>query len=254
MADDFEKKRISELDPVSNNPTTHIPLLNNGDLLEVAEPQENGTIYISKNMSIYQIKEYLFASIYPVGSLYMSIQNVDPGSIFGGQWELYAQGRTLIGVDRDKSKGDQYNQKFGFANRTGGAKTVTLNTNNMPQHVHNVESISTLLDMGAVEFGIRHSLAQESGKTDPSVKMDKTYGTVTSPTKDVTKTWSTGTYIKNQPSDSDQKGDSVKIKLPGMTTTVEVGNAGKPSPDPINILPPYVTCYIWLKTGDTIDL
>lgn len=255
MADDLKKKRISELDNVGNDQSTGLPIVADGDLFEVAEPQENGTFYASKNISIEQIKEYIFAVAYPIGSIYMSLDGTNPQYLFGGQWELFAQGQTIFGVAaKDTSQKDAYSDRFGGAGLTGGNYTVTLNTNNMPQHTHQVDSLSTLLDMGAVEFGIRHSLAQESGKTDPSVKIDPSIGTVTSPSTDIPGTWATGTYIKDQPSSSNQNGDKVSIKMPGMKTEVALGNAGKQNPDPIEVLPPYVTCYIWKKIGDTIQL
>lgn len=37
--------------------------------------------------------------IQPVGSLYFSTDNTSPAKLFGGSWEAYASGRTLVGVD-----------------------------------------------------------------------------------------------------------------------------------------------------------
>jgi hypothetical protein len=34
---------------------------------------------------------------YPVGSIYMSVNDVDPSMLFGGTWERIAKGRTLVG-------------------------------------------------------------------------------------------------------------------------------------------------------------
>ena len=36
--------------------------------------------------------------VYPVGSIYMSVNSTSPATLFGGRWEAISQGRTLVGV------------------------------------------------------------------------------------------------------------------------------------------------------------
>lgn len=243
-----ERIKISELDSTQS--------IDNSDLIEVSEPQDNGTSYESKSVSIAQLKEYIFQQAFPVGSIYMTTTGGDfnPSSLFGGTWDRFAEGRTIFGVDTDTSQGEQYINSWGSPGITGGAKTVTLNSDNTPRHNHTVTSIKTLLDMGAVEFGVRHPY-KGSGNPDPSVKMNKKYGSVTKPSNDVQHTWASGTVLKNQPStsqnrpDDDQKGDKVSINMPGITTDINLGESGNAKP--FNIIPPYVTCYIWVKTSNS---
>ena len=67
--------------------------------------------------------------IYPVGSVYISttystIEEVE--STIGGEWEKYAQGRTIIGEGTDESG---YIYQSG---QKGGNKSVTLSSSNIP--------------------------------------------------------------------------------------------------------------------------
>lgn len=61
-----------------------------------------------------------FLSIYPVGSIYMSVNSASPASLFGGTWEQLKD-KFLLGA------GDSY-----AAGATGGAATVNIAANNMP--------------------------------------------------------------------------------------------------------------------------
>jgi hypothetical protein len=38
----------------------------------------------------------LTAALYPVGSLYISTENITPGTAFGGTWEVYSSGRCIV--------------------------------------------------------------------------------------------------------------------------------------------------------------
>lgn len=70
-----------------------------------------------------------FNLIYPVGSIYMSTVNVDPGTIFGGTWERLKD-RFLLGA------GDTYT-----AGDTAGEATHTLTENEIPAHTHGSKSL-----------------------------------------------------------------------------------------------------------------
>lgn len=72
---------------------------------------------------------YILDLVYPIGSIYMSVNNVSPSTLFGGTWESMGEGRTLIGAGTND--GTTYT-----AGSTGGEKTHTLTTNEMPSHTH----------------------------------------------------------------------------------------------------------------------
>jgi len=64
--------------------------------------------------------------IYPVGSIYMSVNNVNPATFLGGTWEQIKD-KLLLGAGSSYSAGS-----------TGGAATTTLATNNLPSHNHTI--------------------------------------------------------------------------------------------------------------------
>lgn len=71
----------------------------------------------------------VFDMIYPIGSIYISTNSTNPSLLFGGAWEPFAQGRTLIGVDTTDTD-------FDIAENIGGEKSHTLSTNEIPEHNH----------------------------------------------------------------------------------------------------------------------
>ena len=66
---------------------------------------------------------------YPVGSIYMSVANTDPGTLFGGTWTSFGAGRVLVGVDPNDTD-------FEDAQLTGGEKRHTLTVNELASHRH----------------------------------------------------------------------------------------------------------------------
>ena len=67
--------------------------------------------------------------VYPVGSIYMSVNNVSPQSFVGGTWSAWGTGRVPVAVDTGQTE-------FNTVEKTGGAKTHTLTVDEMPSHNH----------------------------------------------------------------------------------------------------------------------
>lgn len=68
---------------------------------------------------------------WPVGSIFISVANTNPNILLGyGTWVAFATGRTLVGIDVSQTE-------FDTVEKTGGAKTHTLTTGEMPSHAHN---------------------------------------------------------------------------------------------------------------------
>lgn len=67
---------------------------------------------------------YILDNVYPIGSIYMSVNSTNPKNLFGGTWEQI-QGRFLFGMNSSYPAGS-----------TGGEITHKLTQGEMPKHNH----------------------------------------------------------------------------------------------------------------------
>lgn len=100
----------------------------------------------------------IMKAMYPVGSVYTNADDgTNPASLLGfGTWTAFAAGRVPVGIDPTQTE-------FDAAGKTGGTKTHTLTTNEMPSHRHQVANGRTvksgsgmanmLYNNGVDEFG-----------------------------------------------------------------------------------------------------
>lgn len=85
---------------------------------KVAVIDESGWIY-SRALSAL-----ILEAVYPVGSIYISVNSTSPQTLFGGTWEAI-QGKFLLGQSSAHTAGS-----------TGGEETHTLTMGEMPEHTH----------------------------------------------------------------------------------------------------------------------
>ena len=87
----------------------------------------------------------MMLKIYPVGAIYISASDTNPGTLFGGMWEQI-KGRFLVAVGALEENNNTW---FGTVNagdvncpagEKGGEAWDTLNVNQMPSHTHGVGS------------------------------------------------------------------------------------------------------------------
>lgn len=71
---------------------------------------------------------YILDNVYPVGSIYMSVNSTNPKNLFGGTWEQI-QGKFLFGMNSSYPAGS-----------TGGEITHKLTSAEMPTHAHYMAS------------------------------------------------------------------------------------------------------------------
>ena len=133
-------------------------------------------------------QQVTFDTIYPVGSIYMSVNATNPSELFGGTWVAWGSGRVPVGVDTSDSD-------FSTIEKTGGEKTHELSINEMPSHTHANYAKRTNVTINS------------SGNTIISCHRSNT----------------------------------------GASTGDNIGKTGSNAPH--NNLQPYITCYMWKRTG-----
>lgn len=79
--------------------------------------EETNTKFTSTKEELIELINTTLDSIYPVGSVYISLTSTNPGTYLKGTWEQFAQGRTLIGVGEGS---DGTNTQTFAVNDTGG--------------------------------------------------------------------------------------------------------------------------------------
>lgn len=74
----------------------------------------NTVMYRDWNKLVNSIK----SAMYPVGSVYITYNNVNPGTFLGGTWERFGQGRTLVG----EGTGNDGSTSMSFTSNSSGGK------------------------------------------------------------------------------------------------------------------------------------
>lgn len=164
------------------------------------------------------LKTALIDIIYPIGSIYMSVNSVSPEVFLGGEWEQIKDTFLL-------SSGDS--REVGV---TGGEETHTLTTAEMPSHNH----IFTGSAVNTGENNVGHTHTFSTGWADRDhthsgntgwVSADHTHYTSgnTSTTGNHSHTshyWNWGLSLASGASNLTQQGN------PDLSNTVSTGNAG----------------------------
>lgn len=83
----------------------------------------------SRAITAAGLKAAILAIAYPVGSIFTSVVNTNPGTTIGGTWVAWGTGRVPVGVDASQTE-------FNTVEKTGGAKTHTLTGPELPPHQH----------------------------------------------------------------------------------------------------------------------
>ena len=155
--------------------------------------------------------------VYPVGSIYMSVNNVSPGTLFGGTWERI-QDTFLL------SAGSSYT-----AGNTGGEATHTLIEKELP-HMTGTFTLSS--NLGTNVTGADTKWEGASGK----------FSRVSRTGRNILK-YNSGTYSVSQ---NQTLYDRVSWQIGGEETSSGSGVYNTVSH---NNMPPYLVVYMWKRTA-----
>lgn len=149
-------------------------------------------------------------AIYPVGSIYMSVNNASPATLFGGTWEqiqdtfLLAAGQTYT------------------AGATGGEAAHTLSYSEMPEHAH---------------YSMGKTAAENGDWTYPLMKSVPSYAGAWGFNLDT----ENADYVAYAARAVDGHG------YPDVTQVAYTGASGDGQAH--NNMPPYLAVYVWKRTA-----
>lgn len=166
------------------------------------------------------LKDYIqsfIKTMYPVGSIYMSVNSTNPSAYFGGTWVAWGSGRVPVGINTSDSN-------FNTVEKTGGAATVALSTAQMPAHTHAKGTLAT-----ASAGGHTHNLQNQKAA----------WGVDGGGNRVIVDATSGYTAVTNKATSS----------AGAHTHTVSGSTASAGSGSAHNNLQPYITCYMWKRTA-----
>lgn len=116
-----------------------------GDLLAASASDQVGRVAAANGIPYYSGGAWSFLDItnlvYPVGYVYVSDVSTNPGTLFGGTWVAFGAGRVTYGIDGAQTE-------FDTVEETGGAKTHTITTAELPVHGHGVNDPGHFHEVG----------------------------------------------------------------------------------------------------------
>jgi hypothetical protein len=103
-----------------------------GAVDDVSTQLSGGAIIVKDGgVTLQKLATAVKDALYPVGSIYTNATNsTNPATLIGfGTWVAFGAGKVPVGIDASDTD-------FDTAEETGGSKTHTLTTSEMPSHSH----------------------------------------------------------------------------------------------------------------------
>ncbi len=177
--------------------------------------------YTGAQHDTYVTKAQLVNLIYPVGSIYISVNSTSPATLFGGTW-AQIQGQFLLGCNSAYTAGS-----------TGGEATHLLTAAETPAHTHS---------RGTMDIGGEVRVYCDYNKGNTSFDTEGVKGAFN---------FTTGTDTEMGTSWNIQSGTQDAVRMIKFTAsrnwTGETSSFGGGLAH--NNMPPYLAVYIWKRTA-----
>ena len=177
----------------------------------------------------------------PVGHIRMETTNVNPATYLGfGTWTLWGSGRVPVGVNSADTD-------FATVEKTGGSKTVTLTTAQLPAHAHGLNShthtyAKSNANTNSTTLTV-DQIPEHSHKTHDYLVAAQGGGSFTVPS--ATKATAATTYTSKV---GGSKGHTHVIGTTSTNTGGASGNtANVGSGNAHSNTQPYITCFMWKR-------
>ena len=175
--------------------------------------------------------------IYPIGSIYISTTDnsvEDVETRFGGTWEIYAEGKTLVGY---KANDNDYT-----INKEGGNKSILLNSNQIPTLSVNGNTVATTSSAAALE----------SGNHSHSVYLHRKNNSQTNSEKYMVGGVESGNFSTyNETADGSiwlggSGTHTHNVSIPALTVSASYRNDNQTT---VDIRDPYITVYMYKRVS-----
>lgn len=165
---------------------------------------------------------------WPVGSIFMHTTAVNPSTLLGGgTWVRWGNGRVPVGVDTSQTE-------FNAVEKTGGAKTHTLSSNEMPPHTHSIDHDHPLVSTN--ESSHTHNVDFQTQRDQPTTGTGWRVTDINNKTEGSGDAYSATTSVSTH---------AHNVDLPAFSGSS--GSSGLGSAH--NNLQPYITVYMWKRTA-----
>jgi microcystin-dependent protein len=174
--------------------------------------------------------EEALEGVYPVGCIYTSVVSTNPATVFGiGTWEAFGAGRVLVGLDSGQTE-------FDTAEETGGAKTHTLTSAEMPAHTHTQDAHTHTQNAHThTQDAHSHIITSQTATTGGATSYE--HGTLDTSSAEAEATETTATAVAvNQ--------NATAVNQNATATNQNTGGGGAH-----NNLQPYIIVHFWKRVS-----
>lgn len=224
------------------NDTTKRIISNVADGVEANDAVTVGQLNKKLSSALDQLNR-LAGQLYPVGSIYMNVNNVEPSAIFGGSWERMPSGRMLV------NSGDGFN-----LGQIGGEKEHRLTEDELAAHSHNLQTnLSFTVPNAGEHYHAIGTIVDNNGAFITSDSNRSYKNGFKLPEGKYWTGWNGSNHGNNRYPKTDNEGYNLFTSINKQSDTssvnkdinVNTNNIGKNQPH--NNMPPYIVVNMWKR-------